>query len=90
MSALLHSLAMFVIDFFKSPRRLEAANLFLRHQLSIALRRAPPAAISAIVACVPFSSISRKERPGDDLDHGLFDVPSLGAQDWRVRPPLCG
>src|SRR5262249_38684864 len=42
MFALLHSLAMFVIDFFKSPRRLEAENLFLRLQLSIALRRAPP------------------------------------------------
>src|SRR5262245_24920889 len=42
MFALLHSLAMFVIDFFKSPRRLEVENLFLRHQLSIALRRAPP------------------------------------------------
>jgi hypothetical protein len=41
MFALLHSLAMFVIDFFKSPRRLEAENLFLRHQLRIALRRAP-------------------------------------------------
>src|SRR5262245_28464180 len=42
MFALLHSLTMFVIDFFKSPRRLEAENLFLRHQLSIALQRAPP------------------------------------------------
>src|SRR5215472_7892685 len=42
MFALLHSLTMFVIDFFKSPRRVEAENLFLRHQLSIALRRAPP------------------------------------------------
>src|SRR5262245_19917780 len=42
MFALLHSLTMFVIDFFKTPRRLEAENLFLRHQLSIALRRAPP------------------------------------------------
>src|SRR5215475_10737026 len=31
-----------IIDFFKSPRRLEVENLFLRHQLSIALRRAPP------------------------------------------------
>jgi hypothetical protein len=41
MFALLHLLAMFVIDFFKSPRRLESENLFLRHQLSIALRRAP-------------------------------------------------
>src|SRR5260370_5927526 len=41
MLVFLHSLAMFVIGFFKSPRRLEAENLFLRHQLSIALRRAP-------------------------------------------------
>jgi hypothetical protein len=30
----------FVIDLFKSQRRLEAENLFLRHQLNIALRRA--------------------------------------------------
>src|SRR5262245_55672202 len=33
---------MLFIDLFKSRRRLEAENLFLRHQLSIALRRAPP------------------------------------------------
>jgi hypothetical protein len=42
MFALLHSIGMFVVDLFKSRRRLEAENLFLRHQLSIALRRAPP------------------------------------------------
>jgi transposase InsO family protein len=33
---------MFIVDLFKSRCRLEAENLFLRHQLSIALRRAPP------------------------------------------------
>jgi hypothetical protein len=33
---------MFMVDLFKPRRRLEAENLFLRHQLSIALRRAPP------------------------------------------------
>jgi hypothetical protein len=33
---------MFVADMFKSRRRLEAETLFLRHQLKIALRRAPP------------------------------------------------
>jgi hypothetical protein len=33
---------MFIVDLFKSRRRLEAENLFLRHQLSIALRRGPP------------------------------------------------
>jgi hypothetical protein len=35
-------LLVFVRDIFKSRRRLEAENLFLRHQLNIALRRAPP------------------------------------------------
>jgi transposase InsO family protein len=33
---------MFVADLFKSRCRLEAENLFLRHQLNVALRRAPP------------------------------------------------
>jgi hypothetical protein len=42
MLSILHSLGMFIVDVFKSRRRLEAENLFLRHQLSIALRRAPP------------------------------------------------
>src|SRR5713101_4812975 len=42
MLAILHSLGMFMVDLFKPRRRLEAENLFLRHQLSIALRRAPP------------------------------------------------
>jgi hypothetical protein len=42
MLAILHLLAMFVADLFRSRRRLEAENLFLRHQLNIALRRAPP------------------------------------------------
>src|SRR6476659_10438679 len=42
MLAILYSLGMFIVDLFKSRRRLEAENLFLRHQLSIALRRAPP------------------------------------------------
>ncbi len=41
MLAILHSLVLFVADLFKSRYRLEAENLFLRHQLNIALRRAP-------------------------------------------------
>ena len=41
MTALLLSLWLFVVDLFKSRSRLEAENLFLRHQLNIALRRAP-------------------------------------------------
>jgi transposase InsO family protein len=42
MFAILHAFGMFVADLFKSRCRLEAENLFLRYQLSIALRRPPP------------------------------------------------
>ena len=41
MLAVLYSLGMFIVDLFKSWCRLEAENLFLRHQLSITLRRVP-------------------------------------------------
>ena len=42
MFTILHALGMFVADLFKSRCRLEAENLFLRYQLNISLRRAPP------------------------------------------------
>jgi hypothetical protein len=42
MFAILRALGLFVADLFKSRCRLEAENLVLRHQLNIALRRAPP------------------------------------------------
>ena len=42
MLAILHALGMVVADLFKSQCRLAAENLLLRHQLTIALRRAPP------------------------------------------------
>jgi hypothetical protein len=42
MIAVLQALGLFVIDLIKSRSRLEAENLFLRHQLNIAFRRAPP------------------------------------------------
>ena len=41
MIAILHTLWIFVVDLFKSRSRLKVENLFLRHQLNIALRRAP-------------------------------------------------
>ena len=41
MFAILHALGILVADLFKSRSRLEAENLFLRHQLSVALLRAP-------------------------------------------------
>ena len=48
MFAVLHALGMFIADLFKSRWRLEAENLFLRHQLNIALRRAPPCCSDSI------------------------------------------
>jgi len=41
MLAILRLLATFAANLFKSRRQLEVENLFLRHQLTIALRRAP-------------------------------------------------
>jgi transposase InsO family protein len=41
MFAIIHLLATFIADLFKWRRRLEVENLFLRHQLNVALRRAP-------------------------------------------------
>jgi hypothetical protein len=41
MLAMLHLLGTFVANLFKSRRRLEVENLFLRHQVNIALRRSP-------------------------------------------------
>jgi transposase InsO family protein len=42
MLAILYAFGMFVADMFKSRSRLEAENLFLRHQLNLALRQKPP------------------------------------------------
>ena len=41
MFALLHLLFAFVVDRFKSRSRPEIENLYLRHQLNVAMRRAP-------------------------------------------------
>jgi hypothetical protein len=41
MFAILRVLGLFIADLFKSRSRLEAENLLLRHQLTIALRRKP-------------------------------------------------
>jgi len=42
MFAILHERGMFVADLFMSQSRLEAENALLRHQLTIAMRQAPP------------------------------------------------
>ena len=42
MLAILYALGMFIVDLFKSRSRLEAENLFIRHQLNLALRPKPP------------------------------------------------
>ena len=41
MVAMLRLIAALIANLFKSRRRLEAENLFLRHQLNVAVRRRP-------------------------------------------------
>jgi len=42
MLAILYAIGMFVAALFKSRSRLEAENVFLRYQLTLALRQKPP------------------------------------------------
>ena len=42
MLAILYAIGMFVAAMFKSRSRLEAENVFLRYQLTLALRQKPP------------------------------------------------
>jgi hypothetical protein len=71
MLAILHLLGSLLADLFKSRNRLEAENLFLRHQLNIALRRAPPRlrlrgsdrALMVWLEHVP-SGLNREDSPG--------------------------
>jgi hypothetical protein len=56
MFAILHALGMFVADLFKSRTRLEAEDLFLRHQLTIACGRLHLVFAFAAVT-VPCSSV---------------------------------
>ena len=78
MFVILHALGMLAVDLFKSRSRLEAENLFLRHQLNIALRRAPP----------------RLRLRGSDRALLILITklwPSLlGAAKWFSRRPSCG
>ena len=77
MLAVLHLIGMFVVNSFKSPRRLEVENLFLQHQLNIALRRAPHrlrlfGSDRAILVwmtwlCPSLLGLSRVVRPGTNL-----------------------
>ena len=50
MFAIIHLLAAFIADLFKPSRRLEVENLFLRHQLNIALRGAQSGGIRDAMA----------------------------------------
>ena len=73
MIAILHLVESFIIDLFKSRSRLEAENLFLRHQLTIALRRAP----------------ARLRLRGSDRALMVWLVrlwPSLLSAAWAVQP----
>jgi hypothetical protein len=60
MLAILHLLGTLVVSLFKSRRRLEVENLFLRHQLNIALRRAPHDRFTAAAALLR-TRLTRKD-----------------------------
>jgi hypothetical protein len=88
MLAILHSLGMFVADLFKPRCRLEAENLFLRHQLSIALRRAPPrlrlrGVDRALLAIMDDPALAEPDRRGPGCSAGDdHSVASRGLESF--------
>ena len=79
MFAILHALGMFFADRFKSRWQLEAENLFLRHQLSIALR-----------LCAASSS-TVLGRPGTaHMDHADLAGPCSAWPKWFSRRQFFG
>src|SRR6266404_1747723 len=101
MLAILQSLGTFFIDLFKSRRRLEAENLFLGHQLSIALRRAPPRLRLRRWACHCGSDIMRNAKAFERNDAlrpvtpGLIRIVPTGdnhghAHSLSIAGHLCG
>jgi hypothetical protein len=83
MFAILHAFGMFVDDLFKSRWRLEAENLFLRHQLNIASRRAPGGQLGSYTAaelkghCEVHGFDARPAR--GDIPHRVGDITDPGA-----------
>jgi transposase InsO family protein len=86
MFAILHALGMFVADMFKSRSRLEAENLFLRHQLAIALRRAPAAIDMCVVPTLTFDLLIAFLVLGHGRRQLLwFEVTRHPTAEWLAR-----
>jgi hypothetical protein len=74
MFAIIHLLATFIADLFKSPRRLEVENLFLRHQLNndhscrITRRRST----SAFAFFLPDFRDGATKRSNDKIERRIF------------------
>jgi hypothetical protein len=96
MFAILLALGMFVADLLKSRSRLEAENLFLRHQLNIALRRTPPrlrlrGSDRALLVCRRARTWHyRKTRPCIEQPDGLLSLsPFQFLPDYVINTSGC-
>ena len=70
MHAISWAVAIFVANLFKSRQRLQAENLFLRHQLNVALRLAP---------------LRRADIHDGPEQHASFEGPNTDAQDQLLQ-----
>jgi hypothetical protein len=80
MRAILNLLGTFAGNPFKSRRRLEIENLFLRHQLHIALRRAPRRL--RLRGCDRALLVSMTRRWPSLL--GFLDFHAVGGDKWAT------
>jgi hypothetical protein len=84
MAAMLHLLGMFLANLFKSRCRLEVENLFLRHQLNIALRRAADAHHVKPSAARSSCSPPANAEGGSELHATSPDLVAFHQSPWRI------
>ena len=92
MLAILRLLTTFAGNLFKSQRQLEVENLFLRHQLNIALRRAPHLRLRggdrALLMWMTWlwpSLVPRRAAEKPPLEHGLTATEGRSARHTHCR-----
>ena len=73
MFAILHALGMFVADQFKSRCRLQAENLFLRHQLNVACGTRAEA-WSGVGCGAMHDGQSQNTRPGEETSSTIKNL----------------
>jgi hypothetical protein len=89
MFAILYAIGMFVADLFKSRSRLEAEILFLRYQLTLALRDRSGLAFADFLRHAVAATPPTAEVGGGNQQNSLVATATYFAQPWPMFRCRC-